>query len=69
MVNAAIFRDGEKVFEQKVLFHQSFGFAQKGDPMIYNNELMKVAMAVSQGSMCKKYDLNFGPEWTVVFTK
>ena len=37
--------------------------------MIYNNELMKVAMAVSQGSMCKKYDLWFGPEWTVVFTK
>ena len=52
-----------------MLFHQSFGFAKKGDPMIYNNELMKVAMAVSQGSMCKKYDLNFGPEWTVVFTK
>ena len=45
------------------------GFAKKGDPMIYNNELMKVAMAVSQGSMCKKYDLNFGPDWTVVFTK
>lgn len=69
MVNAAIFHDGIKVFDQTVLFHQSFGYAQKGDPMIYNNELMKVAMAVSQGSMCKKYDLWFGPEWTVVFTK
>ena len=69
MVNVSICRDGEEVFKDRVLFHQSFGFAKKGDPMIYNNELMKVAMAVSQGSMCKKYDLWFGPEWTVVFTK
>lgn len=69
MVNVSICHEGKEVFHDRVLFHQSFGFAAKGDPMIYNNELMKVAMAVSQGSMCKKYDLNFGPEWTVVFTK
>jgi len=69
MVNVSICREGKEVFNQRVLFHQSFGFARKGAPMIYNNELMKVAMAVSQGNMCKKYDLNFGPEWTVVFTK
>ena len=69
MVNVSICHEGKEVFNDRVLFHQSFGFAKKGDPMIYNNELMKVAMAVSQGSMCKKYDLNFGPEWTVVFTK
>jgi S-adenosylmethionine hydrolase len=69
MVNVSIRKDGVEVFRNRVLFHQSFGFAKKGDPMIYNNELMKVAMAVSQGSMCQKYDLWFGPEWTVVFTK
>ena len=69
MVHAVICHEGTPVFDQTVLFHQSFGYAQKGDPMIYNNELMKVAMAVSQGSMCKKYDLWFGPEWTVVVTK
>ena len=69
MVNVTIYHDGVEAFKDRVLFHQSFGFAKKGDPMIYNNELMKVAMAVSQGSMCQKYGLNFGPEWTVVFTK
>ena len=26
--------EGKTVFEDKVLFHQSFGFAQKGSPMI-----------------------------------
>ena len=37
--------------------------------MIYNNELMKVALAVTQGSFCEKYGLSYGPEWTVKFTK
>lgn len=68
-VHAVIRHEGEVVFDKTVLFHQSFGFAEKGDVMIYNNELMKVAMAVSQGNMCKKFNLHFGPEWTVEFSK
>ena len=68
MVNVSICHEGKEVFKDRVLFHQSFGFAKKGDPMIYNNELMKVAMAVSQGSFCKKYNLSYGPEWEVEFT-
>lgn len=68
-VDVEICHEGEVVFAQQVLFHKSFGFAEKGAPMIYNNELMKVAMAVSQGSMCKQYNLDFGPEWTVTFIR
>ncbi|MBE7720401.1 SAM hydrolase/SAM-dependent halogenase family protein [Lacrimispora indolis] len=68
-VNLVIKYKDKIVFEQKVLFHQSFGFAKKGDPMIYNNELMKVAVAVSQGDFCSEYHLGYGAEWTVEFTK
>lgn len=68
MVHVKITCEGEVKFEDTVLFHKSFGFAKKGDPMIYNNELMKVAMAVSQGSFCEKYQLSYGPEWEVEFT-
>ena len=57
------------VFEKDVLFHQSFGFAEKGAPMLYNNELMKVAMAVTQGSLVHTYGLSFGADWKVDFTK
>jgi len=60
---------GEIVFDEKVLFHQSFGFAPKGDPIIYNNELMKVSLAVSQGSFCERYGLNYGSDWEVEFEK
>ena len=68
-VHVTIRHEGEIVFQQTVLFHKSFGYAQKGDPMIYNNELMKVAMAVSQGSFAEQYGLGYGAEWAVEFTK
>ncbi len=61
--------DGEVVFDQRVPFHQSFGFVQKGEPIIYNNELMRVSLAVNQGSFSESYQLHFGPEWEVEFTK
>ena len=69
MLNVIIRRGDEVAFQDKVLFHKSFGMAKKGDPIIYNNELMKIGMAVSMGSFIKEYGVNFGPEWTVEFTK
>lgn len=68
-VNVIVKHEETPVFDEKVLFHKSFGYAEKGEPMIYNNELMKVAMAVSQGSLCEKYGLSYGSDWTVEFTK
>ncbi len=68
-VQVKVCHEGEPVFDKKVLFHKSFGYAEKGAPMIYNNELMKVAMAVSQGSFCEKFNLGYGPEWTVEFSR
>ena len=56
-------------FDKKVLFHKSFGFAPKGNVIIYNNELIKVAVAISQGNFCKSYNLNYGPDWEVEFSK
>ncbi len=65
MLNVTIYHEGEVVYQEKVLFHQSFGMAKKGEPILYNNELMKVALAISQGSFIKTYGVSFGPEWTV----
>lgn len=59
----------EIVFDKMVLFHKSFGFAPKGDPIIYNNELMKISLAVSQGSFSEYYGLNYGSDWEVEFGK
>ena len=69
MVNVSICHCGEEVFNQRVLFHQSFGYAQKGEPMLYTNELVKLGLAVSQGSMEKQFGLGYGPDWTITITK
>ena len=68
-VRVVISHTGEPVFDQKVLFHQSFGFAGLGEPIIYNNEMTKLALAVSRGSFKEQYGAGFGPDWKVVFSK
>ncbi|MDC7235913.1 MAG: SAM-dependent chlorinase/fluorinase [Spirochaetales bacterium] len=59
---------GEETFSRKLLFHKSFGFEEKGEPMIYNNELMKISLAVSQGSFMEQYGIGYGSDWTVEFS-
>ena len=69
MVHVAVENGGKTVFDQDVLFHKSFGFAKPGEPIIYNNELMKIALAVSCGSFKEIYNLSFGADWRVSFAK
>jgi len=68
-LNLTILHEGQVVFSERVLFHKSFGYAKKGEVIIYNNELMLVSVAVSQGSLSERYQLNFGPGWEVKFEK
>jgi len=60
---------GEVVFAERVLFQQSFGFVARGEPIIYNNELMRIGLAVNQGSFCQQYGIGFGADWQVQFEK
>lgn len=64
-----IYHTGKKVFSQQVLFHQSFGFIEKGQLILYNNELMRVSVAVNQGNFMEQYHLGYGPDWQVEITK
>jgi S-adenosylmethionine hydrolase len=68
-LNLTVRHQGQIVFTDRVLFHKSFGYANKGDVIIYNNELMKVAVAISQGSFAERYNLDFGPAWEVEFSR
>lgn len=59
----------EIIFHKEVPFEKTFGNVDKGDPVIYNNELMHVSFAVTQGSFVEIYGIHFGPEWTVRLEK
>jgi len=69
LVKLKIYNNQSLEFFQEVLFQKSFGFVAKGEPVIYNNELMKIALAVSQGSFKDQYKVSYGSEWNVEFTK
>ena len=69
MVRTKVFCGEKLLFDEDVLFHQSFGFAKKGAPMLYNNELMKIAMAVTQGSLAEEYGLGYGSDWVIDLSK
>ena len=60
---------GEVVFQKRLFFGKSFGYAKKGDPLIYNNEILNIALAVSQGSFTKNYKVGHGKEWTIELEK
>ena len=62
-------REGNVEYQQEIPFQPSFGYAPKGEVVIYNNELMRVALAVNQGSFIKYTNLSYGPEWQVEFEK
>jgi S-adenosylmethionine hydrolase len=68
-VKVAVTHAGESVFEETLLFHKSFGYVTKGEAMIYTNELMKISLAVNQGSLVDQYHLSWGDEWKVSFEK
>lgn len=62
--------DGEKeVFHKEVLFDKAFGCVAVGEPIIYNNELMNLALAVSCGSFVKTYQIGFGQQWKIILRK
>lgn len=68
-LNVTIKHKGTIAFKKKLLFAKTFGFAQKGDALIYNNELMHIALAVSQGNFKETNSIGFGKEWTIEFEK
>lgn len=68
-VNLIITHEGNEVFNKDLLFEYSFGLCEKGDPMIYNNELMNISLAVNQGSFIDKYNVAAGADWIVEFRK
>lgn len=69
MVDVVITHGHEIMFNKIIPFHKSFGFVKKGEPTLYNNELLNISFALNQGSFMKKYKIGFGAEWKVVFTK
>ena len=67
-VHTVIYKNEEKVFDEKIPYFDSFGKAKAGSVMIYNNEINKMGLAVVTGNLCEDHHLSYGEEYKVVFS-
>jgi S-adenosylmethionine hydrolase len=64
-VKFSVTHAGTIVYKEVLPFHQTFGEIKPGEPLLYNNELNRVSVAINQGSFMEKYHLGYGPDWLV----
>lgn len=69
VLSVTVSHEEDVLFADDVLFHSSFGYVEKGQPVIYVNELERIGLALSQDNICRRYGLHFGPGWTVTFER
>ncbi|GAB5560283.1 MAG: SAM-dependent chlorinase/fluorinase [Synoicihabitans sp.] len=57
---------GDKViFDERVRFVNTFGQVELGQPVIYINDLLNVALAINQGDFAAKHGISSGPDWNI----
>lgn len=65
-VHSIIYKNDEVVFDKYIPYFDSFGKASKKEPMMYNNEINKMAFASVMANFCEDYNLSYGEEYKVV---
>ncbi len=68
-VKVTICCKSDMVYRDNVLFAKSFGYVEKGEAVLYTNELMRASMALCMGNFSEKYRLGFGGEWKIYIEK
>lgn len=69
LINVEITKNNINLFNEKVKFVKAFGDVNKDECLIYNNELGKIALAISQNSFIDKYNVHYGNEYKIKFSK
>ena len=64
-----ILYEDDIVFERTMPFVKTFGDEAEGKPVLYNNELLKLSLAVSQGSFAERFHIGFGGGWKIIVRK
>lgn len=63
-----ITKDGRIVYGYHLRLCKAFTDVQKGEPLIYVNSLLKLAVAVNQGSFASTYQIGTGEGWKITFS-
>ncbi|GEB77167.1 DNA-directed RNA polymerase subunit delta [Sporolactobacillus inulinus CASD] len=61
--------DTRTVYENTVVFAQSFAEVSIGEPLLYINSLENIGVAINQGSFAKAYNIGTGTNWRLSLCK
>lgn len=67
LVHTVVFHSRIPVFEQDIPFVHSFGFVEKGKPLIYCGSSGFVSLDCNQASFMSRYGIRSGKDWLIEF--
>jgi len=68
-VQVRILHKGKQVDKVVAPFQNTFGGVAKGQPLVYLNSLLDVALALNQGNYAAKHHIESGVDWEVEVSK
>ena len=69
MIKVVIENNGKVYFDETVLYHESFGYVSKKEPIIYCGSSKHVCMDLNMDNLIRKYQLESGVNWKVSLQK
>jgi S-adenosylmethionine hydrolase len=60
---------GEKRYRGIIPYVRSFQSVEMGEPLLYVNSLLNVAVGLHQRNFAETYNVGIGPEWEITFKK
>ena len=68
-VEVSIRNDTRELYRNSMVFVRSFASVHIGEPLVYINSLLNVAVAINQGSFARAYNIGTGLSWKLSLRK
>ncbi len=68
-VEISLHNDTREVYRNTMTYGRSFAEVNVGEPLVYINSLLTVAVAINQGSFAKAYNIGTGLSWKISVRK
>lgn len=64
-----IFHGTHKVYDERLPLGDTFAAVPKGQPLLYYNSLLNLALALNEADFAKRFKVQSGPDWLIVISK
>ncbi|MCX7023384.1 MAG: S-adenosyl-l-methionine hydroxide adenosyltransferase family protein [Spirochaetes bacterium] len=68
-VEVSIRNDTREVYRNTMVYAKSFADVHAGEPLVYINSVLNVAVAINQGSFARAYNIGTGLSWKLAIRK